>query len=262
MRHILLAAVLAALAFPFTAAAQRRSVADPVYLPEAQVEVALQGDDYVFGSINLVTNNGNLGGTFAQGQFRLGYEHFWNEQWSWGGTLTGARGPVVTTTVVPELLLRHWNTFGSVNFRQRLGLRYAVPFDEEGVRSRALAALRLDVDRVFALGRIGLRPRLAVEPVLFVRLQRDDEDVKEPFLDFANLRAEIGCRVSDHFDFTPFFAYQSAYSFVLAQFDANGNIRIPAGLFSSVQPVLGVEARVTLFKGEKSTERRQLPTQY
>jgi hypothetical protein len=59
--------------------AQRRSVGDLVVVPEAQVEVALRGADYLLAGFNLITNPDG-GSTFAGGQLRLGYEHFWNER--------------------------------------------------------------------------------------------------------------------------------------------------------------------------------------
>ncbi|WP_354582117.1 hypothetical protein [Hymenobacter sp. UYP22] len=246
-----------------SAQAQRRTVGDLTLLPQVQGEYSLRGDDYVFAAFNLIPNIYSYspsGSTFAGGEIRVGYEHFWNNQWSGGGRLflsqLGGR------QLEPEVFARHWNTWGTVNFRQRLGLRYRIPLD--GPEERALAALRLDVDRVFPLGSSGLAllPRLAVEPVAYLRFQREDYEAKEPFLDFSELRGEVGVRLSPRFDFTPWFSWQNSYSIALPQYNADGTVKIPGGNSRYVQPILGLDMRVTLGNGVKSAERRQLPTQY
>jgi hypothetical protein len=160
----------------------------------------------------------------------------------------------------PELYVRHWNTLGGFNFRQRLGLEYNIPGGAS--QSRALARLRLDLDRVVPVGRVLLRPRLAYEGLAFLRLQRDQNEPKERVIDFTALRAEAGVRLSDHFDFTPWFAHQSAYAFVLPQTDAKGTLTIPGGRRNFITPAIGVDVRYTLFKGKQVFERRQLPTQH
>ena len=241
------------------AIAQRRTVGDVVVQPQVQGEYSLHGDDYVFVGFNLLTN-GSSGSTFAGGQLRAGYEHFWNQQWSWGTRVEVSH--YSQNILTPEVFARHWNTFGSVNFRQRLGLRYRIPFDDS--QERALVGLRLDVDRIFPVGSSGLmlRPRLSAEPIAYLRFQREDYEAKEPFLDFSELRGEVGVRLSSRFDFTPWFSWQNSYNIALPQYNADGSVKIPGGNSRYVQPVLGLDLRLTLGQPADNTERRQLPTQY
>lgn len=248
--------------------AQRRFRVPTMYQPQVQVEVPLSGNDYVFGAVNLQHFDADLAGvpTFPGQGLRLGYEHFASEAWSWGATLSGQRykyfaNSSATHALAPELFGRHWNTFGQLNFRQRLGVSFVGPLEEYG-SGRFLASLRLDVDRVFPLGNggVALRPRVAFEPVAYLRFQRDEFEAKEPFLDFSELRGEVGVRLSPRFDFTPWFSWQNAYSIALPQFDANGTVKIPGGNSRVVQPTVGLDLRLTL--GAGSAERRQLPTQY
>ncbi|MBC6990827.1 hypothetical protein [Hymenobacter sp. BT491] len=244
----------------------RRAVNETQLQPEAQAEIALEGDDYVYGAVNLLHSTGNnASNKFEQAQLHFGYEHFWNDRWSWGATLrgvsygSGSNG--LDGAVLPELLIRHWNALGGFNFRQRLGLRYLVPFQSGS--SRAQTALRFDLDRLVPLGEhVALRPRLAYEGVVYLRLQRDLDVPKERFIDFSNWRAELGVRLSDHVDFTPWFGHQTTYAFALPQTDGTGKVVVPGGRLNLVTPVVGLDARFTIFSGALNAERRQLPTQH
>jgi hypothetical protein len=236
-----------------------------------QAEYALSGDDYVFLGTNTPFATGGFDGfNLERVGLNVGYERFWNTRWSWGTTLgvsaysTNLKGVEVSPLEIdlaPELFVRHWNTIGSFNFRQRLGVEYLIP-GGEGNESRARTRLRLDLDRLIPVGRVVLRPRLAYEAFAYLRFQRDEDEPKERTIDFTALRAEVGLRVSDHFDFTPWLAYQSAYNNVLQQTDSNGNVVIPGGRRNFVTPVLGLDLRYTIFKGKQVFERRQLPTQH
>ncbi|WP_426061354.1 hypothetical protein [Hymenobacter sp. B1770] len=261
-----------------TAAAQRRTIGDLAIQPEGQVEVALQGNDYVLAGVNVLFSTNSPGTVLIGGQLRLGYEHFWNERWSWGGTFRALRGDRsiagygdivgMPGNVIPGLLLRHTSQMGGFTFGQRLGAEYAMTFDNtvHGPnsinRSRALARLRLDVERQFALGAaVVLRPRLSYEPVVFLRLQRPEGANQERVVDFASLRAELGLRLSPQFDVTPWASSQTIFLNALPQFDANGNLT-GGGRVNLVVPVVGFDVRLTLFRGEPSAERKQLPTQH
>lgn len=269
MRHqfLLLTGCLLATA----ATAQRRITGFTTLLPEAQAELALTGDDYALAAFNLGSNAGNYGSTISTAQLRLGYEHFWNERWSGGGLLNVTSydigyndnsGRSRDYIITPEAFVRHWNTLGNFNFRQRLGVEYQMPL-AAGAESRALTRLRLDLDRVFPLGStLALRPRISYEAAAFLRLQRDEDELKERVIDFGNLRGEIGVRVSPHFDFTPWVASQTEYYNTVVQKDANGNITNNGGRFNKIMPVIGLDLRFTLFKGGSVFERRQLPTQH
>ncbi|GGE97274.1 hypothetical protein [Hymenobacter cavernae] len=244
-------------------AQSRRAVNSLEVWPELQAEYALEGDSYAWLGLNgpIATDNDT---ERKQLGLRAGYEHFWDAKWSGGGLLrldsySGAQSTRYTD-VTPEAYLRHWNTFGGFNFRQRLGLEYYIPAGN--AESRALVRLRFDLDRLVPVGRIVLRPRVAYEGRAFLRLQRDANEPKERVIDYTTLRAEVGVRLSDHFDFTPWFAHQTSYAFTLPQTDAKGNVTIPGGRRNFVTPVLGLDVRYTLFRGKQVFERRQLPTQH
>jgi hypothetical protein len=251
------------------ATAQDRRVVNGLELwPELQAEYALQDDNYGWlGVSGPVTTKASTDLKYVG--IRAGYEHFWNNQWSGGGLLqfatynsyrSSSDAAHLSLDFTPELYVRHWNTFGSFNFRQRLGLEYFIPAG--GAESRALTRLRFDLDRLVPVGRFVLRPRLVYEGRAFLRLQRDANEPKERVIDYTMLRAEVGVRLSDHIDFTPWFAHQTAYAFTLPQTDASGKVTIPGGRRNFVTPYLGLDVRYTLFRGKEVFERRQLPTQH
>lgn len=253
------------------ASAQRRSVGDVVLTPEAQVEVAFKGADYLLASFNLISNPSG-GGSFAGGQLRLGYEHFWNEQWSAGATLRILGGDNYSYgdflglegNITPGVLVRHTGKLGAFNFGQRLGLEYATTFDVLGSsnENRALTRLRLDVDRVFPLGgKLAIRPRIAYEVVTYLRLQRDENQLKERVVDFGNLRAEVGVRLSPHVDLTVWSASQTYYLNTLPQYDASGQ-QTGGGRTNLLTPLVGLDLRLTVFTKAATPERYQLPTQH
>jgi len=265
------ASLLAALLLTATVAtAQRRTVNSIRMLPQLQAEYALHGDDYLL--LNLRGPIGTAGDGLERLGVLVGYERFWNTQWSGGATLgidtyrvnlDGGNLNGLYTDLTPELFVRHWNTFGGFNFRQRLGVTYVVP-GARGADSRALTSLRLDLDRLLPVGeKVVLRPRLAYEGTAWLRFQRDEAtQAKERFIDFGYARAEVGVRLSNLFDFTPWFGYQTTYIFALPQTDYLGQITIPGGRLNLITPVLGLDARFTLFRGGRVFERRQLPTQH
>ncbi|MCC2548375.1 hypothetical protein LJY25_18155 [Hymenobacter sp. BT175] len=263
--------VLAFAGLTFTAHAQtRRAFVSTLLQPEAQVEYALNGDDYLLFSTNGSILPGGVDGITVLGvEGRAGYEHFWSEKWSGGSNLSaygrqlasfgGTSKSVVDVT--PELFLRHWNTFGQFNFRQRLGAEYS--FSGIDARyTRASGSLRLDLDRVFMLNQVGLRPRVSVAAAAFLRLQRPEDEPKERVIDFTFARAEVGIRFSPHFDFTPWVSLDTSYNFALEQTDDQGRVTTPAGPLNLTAPVFGLDVRYTLFRGGAPYERRQLPTQH
>jgi hypothetical protein len=267
MRHqfLLLTACLIATA----ATAQRRSVGSTLLQPEVQTELALTGDDYALAAFNLGAQTVSSGSKFSTAQLRLGYEHFWNEQWSGGGLLNvysydngySNNRRRRDYTITPEAFVRHWNTLGSFNFRQRLSVEQQIALADDA-ESRAIIRLRLDLDRVFPLGTsLALRPRISYEAAAFLRLQRDELEEKERVIDLGTLRGEIGVRVSPHLDFTPWVASQTTYINALVQTDANGNVT-GGGRTNLITPVVGLDLRFTFFKGGSVFERRQLPTQH
>ncbi|MCA8831666.1 hypothetical protein [Hymenobacter pini] len=261
--------MMAVLSLAAGAQAQRRYVSHTALQPQVIAEIPLAGDDYVFGALGLL-RDGYSTSYFSGARLRAGYEHFQNQHWSLGTTLDVKVDPLWSigevsteyTQLTPEVFARHWGLLGQFNFRQRGALRYVAPLSQN--KARFQAALRLDVDRIFPLssGGLALRPRVALEPVAYLRFQRDETEAKERFLDFSELRGEIGVRLSPRFDFTPWFSWQNTYFIAQPQFNPDGSVKIPGGNGRIVQPVVGLDMRVTLGPRAKETERHQLPTQY
>ncbi|MBC6612001.1 hypothetical protein H8B15_13795 [Hymenobacter sp. BT507] len=265
--------LMAALLLTATAVtAQRRTVNDVALLPQVQAEYALHGDDYLLLTLRGLINPGPTGNGLKRTGLLLGYERFWDTHWSGGATL-GIKVSednrfstdinMFSPNLAPELFVRHWNTFGKFNFRQRLGATYAI-YNTQAVDSRAFTSLRLDIDRPIAVGeKIRLLPRVAYEATAYLRFQRDEAtQPKERFIDFGYARAEVGVRLPSGFDVTPWFGYQTEYIFTLPQTDGMGKVTIPGGQLNKITPVIGLDARLTLFRGGSVFERRQLPTQH
>lgn len=271
MNRLLPLALLGAALLALPAAAQtRRTVFGLQLWPEAQAEVALGGSDYLLFSARGQQNTDNNGYAspnrflgFDQRRLSVAYEHFLGEHWSVGGAL-----PYLsfgkTYALLPEALLRHRGVLGPLTFGQRLSLEHLFP-GQAGAKGSTYARLRLDLEKLVTLGSTAaLRPRLSYEAATHLRAfsADDDPNVQERTLQFTSWRAEVGVRLSPAFDFTPWFAYQTQYSFGLAQTDALGNVTVPAGRVNSVAPVLGLDLRYTILNGQDAASRQQLPTQH
>lgn len=256
-----------------TATAQRRVAGNTLLQPELQAELALANNDYLLLGLGAVSEPGS-GRAFYGGQLRLGYEHFWSEQWSGGATLRLQRqyrqgaGDFLGQpgNVIPGVFVRHLGKIGGFNFRQRLGVEYAISTPKiyfANQDDRASARLRLDVDRIFPLGgTVALRPRVSYEAAAYLRFQRDENQLKERTIDFGVLRAEVGVRLSPHVDVTPWVAWQTQYVVYVPQYDALTGRQISGGRTNVVFPVVGLDARFTLFSGRATQERLQLPSQH
>lgn len=268
MKHLLFVGLfLAALPARPAAAQTRRPLYGLQLWPEMQAELALPGRDYLLLAVrgqHETDNNGYANPSrflgFDERRVTVGYEHFWNERWSIGGTL-GYASAANAYTLIPELLLRHCSPLGPLTFGQRLSAERTFP-SPTGATGQTSVRLRFDLDQAFAVGQLVLRPRLSYEAVSHVRLVRSSTDEDERTVQFTSLRAEVGCRVGSQFDFTPWVAYQSRYSFSLAQTDVNGKVIIPAGRVNALSPILGLDMRFTFLQGQDVATRRQLPTQH
>lgn len=258
--------LVASLAQPATAQT-RRTVYGLQLWPELQAELALPGNDYLLLAVrgqNSTDNNGYhdpsrfLG--FDERRVTAGYEHFWNEHWSVGGTIAYISASKIYV-LVPEALLRHRSPVGPLTFGQRLSLERTFP-SPTNAKGQTNARLRVDLEKIVTLGQVALRPRLSYEASTRVRLLRASTDNNERSIDFTSLRGEVGCRLSSCFDLTPWVAYQTNYSFGLSQTDAKGNITIPAGRVNSVSPVLGLDLRFTFRQSQDAATHQSLPTQH
>ena len=265
-RFVLFAVLLASCAIRPAAAQTRRSVERLQLWPEAQAELALPGNDYLLLALRGQNNTANndlqapnrfLG--FDERRVTLGYEHFWNEHWSVGGTLAYASYSS-TYLLLPEVLLRHRSSVGPLTFGQRLSFERTFP-GQASAQGQTNARLRVDLEKILTVGTVALRPRLSYEAATHARILKSDTDPDERTIQFTSLRGEVGCRLGPRFDFTPWFAYQTSYLITLPQFDALGK-QTSGGKLNAVYPVVGLDLRFTLLQGRDADTRQQLPTQH
>jgi hypothetical protein len=264
--------------------ATQRSVQALELWPELQGEIALLNGDYL-----LLTVRGERSTTDMQSSRTLGvdtrrvavaYEHFWNKNWSWGGTLryeSAARFEAGNggDMAVPELLLRHRSPiFGGLTFGQRLGVERQFYINRNylgsaGPDGQFWGRLRVDIERFVPLSSdmmgLALRPRLSYAASTHLRFQKDTNDADERTIQFTSLRGEVGVRLSPAIDLTPWVAYQTQYGIALPQYqpDANGNlVQVRGGRTNNVYPTLGLDLRFTLLSNSLNADRQQLPTQH
>ncbi len=268
MEYFFFALIL--LALP-AAAQTRRVVFDYQLWAEAQAELALKNGDYLLLSLHgentpafySSVNNRRLLGFDTRGA-ALAYEHFWNDHWSAGATAqyTSVLGAAY---VLPEVLLRHRSPVGPLTFGQRLGFYRTFPVRDLNAavgQVQNWLTLRADLEKLLPVGGgVALRPRLSYEAVTRVQFQKNPAFIEERTINYTSLRAEVGCRLNDYVDVTPWFAYTTQYFFALGQFNGIGQ-PVGGGRLNLVTPVLGLDARLTLFQGRAAFERRQLPTQH
>jgi hypothetical protein len=250
--------------------------------PELQAELGLKNGDYLLLSVRGERSTAGQGyyATRPLGmdtrRVALAYEHFWNDNWSWGATVryeSSARFETNTTgdLLVPELLLRHRSTiFGGLTFGQRLGVERQFLVNRHyvggpGPEGQFWTRLRVDVERLFPLGGtadgFALRPRLSYAASTHLRLQKDDDAPDERTIQWTSLRAEVGVRLSPKIDFTPWFAYQTQYTQALVFKDGNGNL-VSGGKINDVYPTLGLDVRFTIPTAGAKADRPQLSTQH
>ena len=274
MKKTLLGTWLLAVFLAYPAVAQtHRVVQDHQLWAVLQTELALKNGDYLLllvhgenvPAYNQFTNINRLS-VFDSRGVAATYEHFWSDHWS-GGALLGHTSYSGFKYVAPELLLRHRSPVGPLTFGQRLGLSRTIGVGNlgrvVGREGSNFAALRVDLEKLFPVGKgsVMLRPRLSYEAATHVRLQKNKNDADERIIQHTNLRGEVGCRLGNFFDFTPWFAYATSYYFTIPQYDSMGN-PTGGGRYNQVTPVIGLDVRFTLFQGKTAFERRQLPTQH
>lgn len=235
---------------------------------EAQLEYARRNGDFFWGSVHAAHSFGKYSESFINNWGQAGYEHFWSENWSVGGNarlylmeeFTGDQSSL-RFYFRPEVLLRHRGDVFGLTFGQRLSVDYL--FLPEYQRNLGMARLRLDLERFVPVGeKLKLRPRLAYEAAMNIRLQPPEGQPEERTLEQGIWRAEIGLRFSDRFDLTPYVARRADFAVYLPQFDSDGN-QVAGGRTNVRTPVVGLDLRYTLFQGGSPYERKtQLPTQH
>ena len=270
MRYTLLPALL--LLAAGAAAQTTRTVQDAQLWPEVQGELTLRNGDYLLLSLHGERAVGDAYYNRRLGldgrRATLAYEHFVSENWSFGGTVRlESNGPAY---LIPEVLLRHRSlVLKGFTLGQRLGVERQIPLDKyvggSGPASQTWGRLRLDVERLYALGGradgLALRPRLSYEAATHLRLQKASGDPDERGIQYTSLRGEVGVRVSPALDFTPWFAYRTTYGVSLPQYDASGN-QVSGGNYNYVFPTVGLDLRFTLLPTGFTRKVSQLPTQH
>ena len=271
MKSILLLLLLV----PAAVLGQARRTIQPLQLwPEAQAELALKNGDYLLLALRGQRetdadygSNQRLG--FGQGRVMLGYEHFWNERWSYGATLgfQTISGRATPNELIPEVLLRHRSAVGPLTFGQRLSVERTLPLVADkggaGPDNQTNVRLRFDLEKPLPLGKLVLRPRLSYTALSHIRLQKEENETRKRTVQFTSLRAEVGCRVSNKLDFTPWVAYQTNYFYTLESRNGMNQVVVPAGPLNLVTPVLGLDIRLTIGRDEtRVAQPAQLPTQH
>lgn len=264
-RLFLLVLPLAEAALP--ARAQTTHATNPLaVVPAAQAELALKNGDYLLFNVGTTqfTSENYLNQTFAA----VAYEHFWGPQWSWGGRAVAVRYGGGGSALVPEVLLRHRSALGPLTFGQRLSVeRRFYTGNLPPSYNQNWVQLRLDLEKIIPLGGadaatgLALRPRLSFEAATHLRLQKDAAEPSERFIQYTNLRAEVGLRTGPSFDLTPWFAYKADYYSTLDQFDITGK-KTAGGNVNERTPLLGLDLRYTFGAGRGAAGRQQLPTQH
>ncbi len=270
-RTLLLVAALAARA---AAAQTSRTVAPVQYWPALQAELALKNGDYLLLALGGRRDTGNdiydnpdrvLG--LDDRRVAVGYEHFWNDRWSWGGVVRYHTADIGHGDLVPEVLLRHRNQLGPLTFGQRLDLEYTylaqrlVAYEGMGLGEEVWTRLRVDLEKLLPMGQLALRPRLSYEAATHLRLQKAATDNAERTIQYTSLRGEVGVKFNPHFDLTPWFAYRTTYYVRLPWYNSMG-VQVSGTRLNVVAPTVGLDLRYTIFQGKTAFERQQLPTQH
>ena len=270
-RHLLGSALVLLTAAQSVSAQTTRTVQPLMGVPEVQAEWVLHNGDYLLLGVGgrRVFDNYSPAPPRALGfddlRLNLGYEHFWQKGWSIGGTLRAVNFHD-KIAVVPQVLLRHRSQLGGLTFGQRLAVERTLGNTNSfvygsGPEGENWIRLRADLEKRYPLGPIALRPRLSYEAATHMRLQKGTNDSDERTIQFTSLRGEVGLRLSNRFDLTPWFAYQTRYSTTIQLFNQQGQPTSGTRL-NQVDPTIGLDVRFTFFAGKAAFERQQLPTQH
>lgn len=278
---ILFSTLLPALAYGQGTGILKRSL---TVQPEIQVEVAPNTRSYVFvglgglryGDYNTVVTDRTLG--LDTRYLTAGYEQqLGSGWWSWGATLRVAGSSRPSNTAwQPGLLLRHRSALGGgLVLGQRLATEYALKGDtrldpayilnsQYTAASRLLVRLRLDLyrqDGFQVADWLNLSPRISFEPALFLRLQRETNDLDKRTIDFTALRADVSATVpGTHLTFTPWFAWQTQYQSILIQ--TQNGVPTSNGKLNTRLPTMGIEVRINLSHKVDAEGQFALPTQH
>ncbi len=195
-----------------------------------------------------------------------GIEWLLTERWSGGAVEKITFDPGPTRTFQTGGFLRHCGRIGSVQFRKRALIEH-VARSTTGSRqpNTGRIRLRVDLDRTWYAGALGIRPRLAYEAQFDFALKAADSSVPEPetrTVDVGILRAECAFAVGEHVTLVPYLTRRTLFTVAVQQKDIDGNVKVPAGPRNLRFPSVGFDVRVVLPSRQPHTPvvSRDLPT--
>lgn len=232
------------------------STHDHALLLRARVERSFEAD---YNSLGRPAG----GGLAQQLTVLAGYEWRLGERWSGGLIENVTFDPGAFRTFRTGGFLRHCGHIGAVQFRKRALAEHVGRWaGGEKIPAAGRIRLRVDLDRVWRAGSIGLRPRLAYELQFDVALQKQDAATKDGqrTADRAVLRLELALELTDRLSVVPYVARRTEFITAVALTDTTGAVRVPAGPRNLRFPVVGVDVRYTLPIGPPRPAGRDLPT--
>lgn len=223
--------------------------------PELQVDYVLKSTSYFYfrnhyrhnldNDFNFLRPQGPLK-HLERIQFRAGFEHMFNANWS-GGIAESYAIERTRKILFNEVFVRHLGNIGRVRFTKRASFEHIARWGQENF---GRVRLRADLDREYKLGKAILKPRIAYE--LFFNFDynaKEGATQNSRTIDRTRLRLEMLCPISDHIAVTPFFTKQTDYFVVEPTYDANGIIIREGGNQNYVTPIFGLDLRYAVFKG-------------
>ncbi len=233
---------------------------DNAFLLRGQLERSFETD------FNALDKEGG-GGQLQNASVLIGYEWLLSDRWT-GGFIEKVRfDPYSTRTFSTGGFLRHCGHIGSVQFRKRALVEHVVVDDMgEHQPNTGRARFRVDFDRTWQVGSIGLRPRIAYEIQFDIALRKtEDAGVDAPekrAVDRAYLRAELALDLTDRLSVVPYVLRRTEFTTAVGTFNEDGSVQVPKGPRNLRYPTVGVDLRFTLPSGQphSHTVGRELPT--
>jgi hypothetical protein len=235
--------------------AQQKIIRKPAVWPELQVDYVFKSTSFIFfrnhyrhvldNDYNQLREKGALQ-YLERVQFRLGYEHVFNPNWS-GGLSESYALERTRKILFNEVFARHTGALGKFRFSERASFEHLVRWPKN---NNGRFRLRLDLDRAFQLGGTSLRPRASYE--LFYNLTyhpQADPATETRWVDRSRLRLDCQVVLSNKVTFTPYFIRQADYFIVEPAFDENNAMTRPGGKQTHMTPVWGLELRYSVFAG-------------
>ena len=252
---------LGCLLFPAVSNGQDRVMRSADFWPELQVEYVLKNTSFFYFRNQYRRNfdnefnylrEGNVTRLLERVQFRLGYEHMFNNVWCSGFTSAYAIERS-RNLLFNELYVRHIGVFGKTRFSQRASYEHIFRWP---TNTTGRFRLRAEVDRSFKIHKKAIRPRLSYEMFYNLSYQPQEQSIKaERLIDRGRLRFEIQYAFNQKFSVTPFVMEQVDFLEVEPGYDATGTLIRSGGKQNSIAPIMGIDLRYVIFQGGKPFPR-------